>query len=175
MSFLDDISRIELAKTALHSVLLKYGSTMGSSEFIDTYAPEFDRLLSQPSATGTEYYKCTAVDEASRTWAGLKAVWNGEYYEFEELPTTGLTYIGATPVVGKIYNSNTTVTVEHLYTIDDSLMKYVIRAEKARDEAIASEELTATTEQTVTSDGNAVSSDLEELREYSNALDQIIG
>lgn len=175
MSFLDDISRLELSKIDLYSVLLKHGSVLGSDELIDKYASEFDRLLSQSSSSGTEYYKCTAVDEGSHTWAGYKAVWDGEYYYFEELPTTGLIYTGVTPVVDKIYNANTTVTVEHLYSIDDSLMRYVIRAENARDKAIASEEVASVTEQLIVTDTEAVASDLAEIREYSNALDQIIG
>lgn len=172
MSFLDDISRIEQAKQALYSVLRNYGTTIAAEDFIDLYAPEFERLLSSgdtPIANAAVYYKCTAVDTTGNTWSGYKATWDGSKFVFETSETTGLPYDVVTPMVGNIYNETATVMVSSLYTGEDvDFVVYVDQAESAQTQAEQSQELAA-------SNATEVSDTLNEIRNYSNALGEIIG
>lgn len=73
-----------------------------------------------------EYYKCTAVDTANKTWTGYLAVLTDGVYAFEATATTGLTYGTAyTPKPDGIYNADATVQITNLWqgsTLDIGLV-----------------------------------------------------
>jgi hypothetical protein len=94
-------------------------SNSGNPETVENYYG-FNGVLPVPEsggvATGCDYYKCASVDTVNKTWTGYKAVLTDGVYTFEENATTGLEYSnGYIPVVGGIYDQNTTVKVTKLY------------------------------------------------------------
>lgn len=69
-----------------------------------------------------DFYKCASVDTTAKTWDGYKAVFDGEYYYFEETVTEGLSYGTAfTPAVDVIYSADATVVVSALYKKSDPI------------------------------------------------------
>lgn len=66
-------------------------------------------------ASPAKYYKCQSVDTATSTWSGYSAIDRGTYYEFEELPTTGLKYIGYAPETDSVYSEDGRVKIASLF------------------------------------------------------------
>ncbi len=98
--------------------------------------------------------------DVPKTWDGYKAVFDGEYYSFEDTVTTGLSYGGGfTPKVENIYNQNATVTVNNLYveippvTTNDTACLIYIDGTSVTNQALAENKHTVTFGSGVTADG----------------------
>lgn len=65
--------------------------------------------------TGAKYYKCASVDTATQTWSGYELVLTGGVYSVSETLTTGLSYAGFTPLVGGVYNTDTSLMIRNYY------------------------------------------------------------
>lgn len=161
MSFISDVQRIKAAKEELRKLLVAYGSDVTVSDLIDTYADKFSALLSSAGGSA-EYYECTGVDTDSKTWTGLKFTYTVYGYEAEDIPTTGLTYIGFEPQVGEIYDSKALVKVTELYNnAAEIISRYMVSAEASAGSA--------------KTDAEAVAQGLTDAEAYSAGLADIIG
>ena len=60
-------------------------------------------------------YKCQQVSVESKTWSGWLAEDNGVYFEFAELPTTGLQYVADPPTVGEVYSEDARIQLAVLF------------------------------------------------------------
>ena len=90
------------------------------------------------------YYECTAV--SGDTWSGKKYILDAiGNYTVSDTVTTGLTCSGFTPVVGGIYNANTTILVKSIQSIDYGIVFYA---------PLSAASSTAETGQTLTTDGS---------------------
>lgn len=81
--------------------------------------------------TSAEYYKCASVDTSAKTWSGYKAVFDSTAgtWSFSDTVTEGLSYIGITPVVGKIYSADTTIQVGYIKLdgiLNDETVKFLL-------------------------------------------------
>ena len=81
--------------------------------------------------TSAEYYKCASVDTEAKTWSGYKAVFDSTAgtWSFSDTVTEGLSYIGITPVVGKIYSADTTIQVGYIKLdgiLNDETVKFLL-------------------------------------------------
>lgn len=114
MGFIDDVNRIAGAKRDQYSLIQEFGGTVSSTDRIDSYADIFRAMLESGPAP-TKYYKCQAVDTATKTWSGFEAEDKGTYFTFSDIPTTGLSYIGYAPIVGEIYNEDGRISLAGLF------------------------------------------------------------
>ena len=85
----------------------------------------------ETSGTSAEYYKCASVDTSAKTWSGYKAVFDSGtgMWSFSDTVTEGLSYIGITPVVGKIYSADTTIQVGYIKLdgiLNDETVKFLL-------------------------------------------------
>ena len=69
--------------------------------------------------------------DSTNTWSGYKAVFNPTdgTWSFEDTVTEGLSYIGITPVVGKIYSADTTIQVGYIKLdgiLNDETVKFLL-------------------------------------------------
>lgn len=161
MSFISDAQRIKAAADELRKLLIAYGSDISAGDLIDTYAAKFSELLANSSGSA-EYYECTGVDTDSKTWTGLKFIYTVYGYEAEDIPTTGLTYIGFEPQVGEIYDSKALVKVTELYNnAAEIISRYMVSAEASAGSA--------------KTDSEVVARSLTDAEAYSAGLADIIG
>lgn len=118
MGLLNEVLRLESAKQAQYSLLLEYDSPVGPDDRIDAYTDLFRELLANSGSASvvTDYYKCQAVDYNTATWTGYKAIDHGTYFSFEDIPTTGLTYIGNPPATGSIYSQDGRIHVAGMFS-----------------------------------------------------------
>lgn len=82
-------------------------------------------------STSAEYYKCASMDTSAKTWSGYKAVFDSGTgtWSFSDTVTEGLSYIGITPVVGKIYSADTTIQVGYIKLdgiLNDETVKFLL-------------------------------------------------
>ena len=81
---------------------------------------EMTAAVSGITGTGTDFYKCTSINAANKTWNGCKALRMDGVYSFETTPTQGLSYGGGfTPVPEKIYDENALIEVAALFAGGD--------------------------------------------------------
>lgn len=64
---------------------------------------------------GMEFYKCSSVDTANKSWSGYKAVLTEGVYTFEESITAGLSYTAVTPVIERVYTADALCEIKSLY------------------------------------------------------------
>lgn len=89
----------------------------------------YDHAVSAPCSA--EYYKCASVDTSAKTWSGYKAVFDSTAgtWSFSDTVTEGLSYIGITPVVNKIYSADTTIQVGNIKLdgiLNDETVKFLL-------------------------------------------------
>lgn len=85
------------------------------------------------------FYKCASVDTSTQTWSGYKAISQGSYYYFEETITEGLSYLGNTVEVDKIYSSDGLIEIANLFngllSSEDGSLTLVIDSDSTYDES----------------------------------------
>lgn len=80
--------------------------------------------------TGTVTWTVSKV-QSENTWSGYKAVFDSTAgtWSFSDTVTEGLSYIGITPVVGKIYSADTTIQVGYIKLdgiLNDETVKFLL-------------------------------------------------
>lgn len=63
-------------------------------------------------ATGMDFYKCASVNTSDSTWSGYKAViTDGMITGYVTSVTSGLTYMGIIPLIGRIYTEDAKIEI----------------------------------------------------------------
>ena len=92
----------------------------------------FETGLDEPAYSGgggtAKYYKCSSVDTSNKTWTGYELVLQDGVYIVSDTLTEDLIYTGFTPVVGTIYNEDTTLTIGTLFSKAETLEGCVFAA-----------------------------------------------
>lgn len=100
----------------------------GSAEEIGSVGI-FNTGMDEPAYKGMgggSFYKCASVDSTAKTWTGYEAIQAEDgTWSFADTVTSGLEYgIGYIPVLGNIYNSNATATIDKLFGF--SIIDYAV-------------------------------------------------
>ena len=109
----DILLSLDGARDALVTAINNKGGSLSQDSTLYQCA---DAVGSLSGGTSAEYYKCASVDTEAKTWSGYKAVFDSTAgtWSFSDTVTGGLSYIGITPVVGKIYSADTTIQVGYI-------------------------------------------------------------
>lgn len=90
-------------------------------------------------STSMNFYKCASVDIQTQTWTGYKAISQGSYYYFEETATEGLSYLGNTIEIDKIYSSDGLIEIANLFngllSSEDGSLTLVVGSDSTYDES----------------------------------------
>ena len=94
----------------------------------------FETGMEEPAYNGSgtgeaaKYYKCASVNTSEKTWSGYELILQDGVYVVSDTITEGLTYTGFTPIVGTIYNEDTTLTIGTLFSKAETLEGCVFAA-----------------------------------------------
>ena len=83
------------------------------------------------SSGGMEFYQCASIAAGGASWSGHKATQGADgSWSFAEAVTNDLTVAGYYPVVGRIYNQDTTVWARDLFVQQEGKMVLLLSFEK---------------------------------------------